>query len=134
MANHEAISVTIPHKDKLSKMPTGIPSFDIIIQGGFPSGSVVLLTGEAGAGSTEFAYTSAAMLSSLKNLQSSSIIIQEKSLKLPECVCYISFAHSKEDILEELERAFPPEFARAWNNKDYFFKNFTPPPHSVATC
>jgi KaiC/GvpD/RAD55 family RecA-like ATPase len=41
------------------KVPTGVPDFDAIIKGGLPEGSVVLLTGDIGAGQQEFIYTSA---------------------------------------------------------------------------
>jgi KaiC/GvpD/RAD55 family RecA-like ATPase len=43
---------------KLNRIPTGIESLDNIIEGGLPSGSIVLLLGELGAGDFEFAITS----------------------------------------------------------------------------
>ncbi len=107
---------------KPGRIPTGIPSFDPIIRGGFPSGSLVLLIGEPGAGKTEFVSTSAAMLSLMKSQperyrdlkqQLESSLLKNESLKLPESLCYISFLRSKEDILREIERSFPPEFARS---------------------
>lgn len=134
MADQETTSITIPQKGKLSIIPTGIASFDPIVRGGFPSGSVVLLMGDAGAGNTEFAYTSAAMLSLLKNDQAmhnpvkgqlEGFLAKEESLKLPESICYTSFKHSKEDILKELGYAFPPQFAGVWNSKGFFFKDFS---------
>ena len=104
---------------KLNKIPTGISTFDTIIRGGFPSGSLVLLLGDAGAGNVEFAYSSAAMLSLLKNNpekyrsvkeQLGILVTKNEDLKLPEKICYISFAHSKEDILAELGHGFSQEF------------------------
>ncbi|WP_332899796.1 RAD55 family ATPase [Haladaptatus sp. CMSO5] len=45
----------------MKRIPFGIPRLDSIIDGGAPAGSVVLLSGEAGAGAREFMYTSAVM-------------------------------------------------------------------------
>lgn len=106
---------------KLGRIPTGIASFDTIIRGGIPSGSLVLLIGEAGTGKTEFVYTSTAMLSLMKNEpekykpvkeQLEGLLLKEESLKLPESICFISFTRSKEDIIKELQHAYPPEFAK----------------------
>ena len=41
---------------KRQKMPTGIESLDPILDGGVPRGSVILLTGDLGAGNNEFVY------------------------------------------------------------------------------
>ncbi len=134
MADQETKIVTIPQTGKLGKIPTGILSFDPMIRGGVPSGSLVLLIGEVGAGKTEFAYTSAANLFLLKNdpavyksvkAQLEVFLAKEEALKIPESVCYISFKHSKEDILRELEYAFPREFTRAWSSSGFIFKDFS---------
>ncbi|WP_251342480.1 RAD55 family ATPase [Haloplanus halophilus] len=45
----------------MARIPFGISRLDSIVGGGAPPGSVVLLTGEAGAGAREFLHTSAAM-------------------------------------------------------------------------
>jgi KaiC/GvpD/RAD55 family RecA-like ATPase len=45
----------------MARIPFGIARLDSIIGGGAPPGSVVLLSGEAGAGAREFIHTSAAM-------------------------------------------------------------------------
>ncbi|HWR26697.1 MAG TPA: ATPase domain-containing protein [candidate division Zixibacteria bacterium] len=114
----------------LTRLPTGIPTFDSIIKGGFPSGSLVLLTGDAGAGNIEFAYTSAAMLSMLKGNPDKYRQVKEQlgvlmttkdeELKLPEKICYISFIRSKEDILKELNHSFSPELATALSENMIF--------------
>ncbi|HIP74098.1 MAG TPA: ATPase, partial [Euryarchaeota archaeon] len=39
----------------MRRVPTGIPGLDNLIQGGFPSGSTILLSGGAGTGKTIFA-------------------------------------------------------------------------------
>jgi len=115
-------------------MPTGITSFDPLVMGGFPAGSLVLMIADAGAGNTEFAYTSAANLFWLKNdpARYSSVknqlqvyLPKEGYLKIPDSICYISLAHSKDDILKELRYAFPPDFIKYWNGKNFFFKDFS---------
>ena len=45
----------------MEDIPFGISRLDSLLEGGAPPGSVVLLSGEAGAGAREFLYTSAAM-------------------------------------------------------------------------
>ncbi len=45
----------------MDRIPFGIPRLDTTIGGGAPPGSVVLLSGEAGAGAREFMYTAAIM-------------------------------------------------------------------------
>ena len=45
----------------MDRIPFGVRQLDTIINGGAPRGSVVLLSGEAGAGSREFMHTSAVM-------------------------------------------------------------------------
>jgi archaellum biogenesis ATPase FlaH len=45
----------------MERIPFGIRQLDTMIKGGAPPGSVVLLSGEGGAGSREFMYTSALM-------------------------------------------------------------------------
>lgn len=118
----------------LNRIPTAIPTLDTIIRGGFPSGSLVLLIGEVGAGSTEFAYTCAVMhsmikknpdkLKSLKD-QLNILLQKDESLKFPGKICYISLMHSKEDVMAELGHTFPPEFASALS-ENMFFRDLSP--------
>lgn len=118
----------------LNRIPTAIPTLDTIIKGGFPSGSLVLLIGDAGAGSTEFAYTSAALHSMLKKdpgiMRSATeqlklLLQKDENLKFPESICYISFTHTKEDLLAELGHAFTPDFPEALSG-NLFFKDLSP--------
>jgi KaiC/GvpD/RAD55 family RecA-like ATPase len=134
MLNQETIAKIIPPMGKLNKIPTGVVTFDPIIRGGFPSGSLILLIGEAGAGNTEFAYTSASMLSLLKlnpalfdstKKQLDAFMINNENLKLPDTICYVSFSHSKEDIKTELEHSFPHGFPRMFDGKSFIFKDFS---------
>ena len=121
-------------KIPLNRIPTGIPTLDTIIRGGFPSGSLVLLIGDAGAGSTEFAYTSAALHSMLKKNpevarsatdQLKILLQKDESLKFPQKICYISFTHTKEDLLAELAHAFTPDFPAALS-ENLFFRDLSP--------
>ncbi len=81
---------------KMTKIPTGIPSFDPVIKGGFPAGAFVLLLGEVGAGSQEFVYTSALMLSKMKREN----VKLKPEMKLPEKIVYISFTKSRENVIQ----------------------------------
>lgn len=134
MLNQETIAKIITPGGKLHKIPTGVVTFDPIIRGGFPSGSLILLIGEAGAGNTEFAYTSASMLSLLKSnpalydstkKQLDAFLINNEGLKLPDTICYISFSHSKSDIKTELEHSFPYGFPEAFESKSFIFKDLS---------
>ncbi|MCX9085097.1 MAG: hypothetical protein OIN87_09910 [Candidatus Methanoperedens sp.] len=134
MLNQGTIIKTIPPEGKLIKIPTGIASFDTIIRGGFPSGSLILLMGETGAGNIEFAYTSLSMLSLLRSntelygstrKQLESFMSINEDLKLPDTVCYISFSYSKDDIRKELEHSFPVGFLEAFDNKGFVFKDLS---------
>ena len=118
----------------LNRIPTGIPTFDTMICGGFPSGSLVLLNGDAGAGSTEFAYTSATMHSMLKKnpeaMRSASsqlkmLLRKDENLKFPGKICYISFTHTKDDLLTELGHAFTPDFSAALS-ENLVFRDLSP--------
>ncbi len=50
----------------VKRIPSGVSDFDSIIKGGIPVGSVILLMGDLGAGQQEYALTSAAKISLVK--------------------------------------------------------------------
>jgi KaiC/GvpD/RAD55 family RecA-like ATPase len=111
----------------IKRIPTGVADFDSIINGGFPAGSVVLLLGELGAGQVEFSLTSAAKLALVKDHPESLEYFLGRSLKnrkLPEKLCYVTFARSEEDILQEISISFNDEFYEAFKN-NVVFKDFS---------
>ncbi len=103
---------------KLSLIPTGIKTFDVNINGGFPSGSVILLLEDIGAGAREFIYTSVFNTIKMKSNHAGSNQVNETHMgstdtdeiittfRLPDEICYISVSKSKEDILNETAYAF----------------------------
>ena len=82
------------------RMPTGIPSLDPVLEGGMPSGSVILLLGDVGAGGQEFAY------SSILALSSSQTGAQAGKTVEPRQISYISFTKTKKDIQDEITLSF----------------------------
>lgn len=91
-------------------MPTGIASLDPVMEGGVPPGSLILLLGDIGAGSSEFVYSSIMLISRLK------IQPEQKNLLIPEEIDYITFTKGKDDVLGEMQRSFHPDLTRALGN------------------
>lgn len=83
--------------------PFGISRLDSLLEGGAPQGSVVLLSGEAGAGAREFVYTCAAM-NALAHANSELFDLHYGELPdgaaLPPEVHYLSFTAGR-DVLEQ---------------------------------
>ncbi|MBS3165386.1 AAA family ATPase [Candidatus Woesearchaeota archaeon] len=67
------------------RVPTGIPGFDKLVQGGFPKGSAVLLSGTPGTGKTLFA------------LQ----YLYNGATKSKERGAYVSFEENRQELLEQ---------------------------------
>jgi len=122
----------------MKKIPTGISDLDAIIEGGVPTGSVVLLFTEIGAGGLEYIYTSSAKLlrvsDDLENL--SSILGDDcRDSVLPNEVHYITFSRSKEDILEEVKTSFNEHYYNTIEDsvkfkdlsQEYFKRTMVPP-------
>jgi KaiC/GvpD/RAD55 family RecA-like ATPase len=107
-------------------IPSGVADFDSIIKGGFPPGSVVLLVGDLGAGQMEFALTSAAKLSMVKEKPETAAFVlgAGRESKLPDKICYITFSRSRDEVLDELKEAFNNDFFNAFE-KIVQFKDFS---------
>jgi len=105
------------------KIPTGISALDSIVNGGLPSGSTVLLLGDAGAGGQEFAYTAAAKLS----LARARPVIREwllgaecRDSVLPKHISYVTFSRSRDSVLQEFAASFNQEYYRAFVTNTVF--------------
>lgn len=122
----------------MQKIPTGISDLDAIIEGGVPTGSVVLLFTEIGAGGLEYIYTSSAKLLRAKNDPEniSSVLGDDcKDSVLPGDIHYITFSRSREDILEEVKTSFNDEYYNTIDSsvkfkdlsQEYFQRTMVPP-------
>jgi len=120
------------------KVPTGVPDFDAIVNGGLPEGSVVILYGDIGAGQHEFIYTSAFKLATVKEhpyMFETYLGSFCKMEGIPEHICYVTFSRTKDDILREIHEGFDPAFYNMLSRKiqfkdlsaHYYKKSLVPP-------
>lgn len=116
----------------LNKIPTGIKTFDININDGFPAGSVILLLEDIGAGAREFVYTSIFNITKLKSDNHAEFMKRYKSSDiedivtipvLPAKICYMSISRSLEDILKENAYAFRKDYYNSLQG--VVFKDFS---------
>jgi KaiC/GvpD/RAD55 family RecA-like ATPase len=94
------------------RVPTGIADFDVL-SGGIPTGSVVLLLGDAGAGHQEFALTSAVHLMfsyDEKRLHRFYLGSARGEFVYPKEVVYVSLSRSREQVLREVQTSFDPRY------------------------
>ncbi len=111
----------------LKRIPTGVSDFDNIVKGGMPLGSVVLLLGDLGAGQNEYAITSAAKLSLVRENPRSAEFYLGTSVRdrhMPERIFYVTFSRSKEDILEEIRMSFNEDFYDCFK-RNVIFQDFS---------
>lgn len=109
------------------KVPTGIADLDAIVDGGFPAGSTVLLWGEIGAGMQEYVYTAASKIALVHDRPMSRRYVLGEACNasvLPERICYVTFARSREGVLRELRASFNADFYRAFRDRTTF-KDFS---------
>ncbi|QGA81634.1 HTR-like protein [Halomicrobium sp. LC1Hm] len=97
----------------MDRIPFGVRQLDTTIKGGAPRGSVVLVSGESGAGSREFMYTSA-LINGLAAGDSDELYdlyygSPTADAVDPDGVHYISFTASKEDLVDEMRLAMDDE-------------------------
>jgi KaiC/GvpD/RAD55 family RecA-like ATPase len=98
----------------MERIPFGINRLDGIINGGAPRGSVVLLSGEAGAGAREFVYTAAAMNGVAKNDEDLFDLHYGEiadNAALPEEVHYLSFTRGIEQFSSEVQMSMNDDIA-----------------------
>ena len=99
----------------MERIPFGINRLDSTIGGGAPRGSVVLLSGEAGAGAREFMYTSAVM-NGLAHRDDERFDLHygplSQNASLPESIHYISFTNEREQIESEIDMSMDPDIGQ----------------------
>ncbi len=88
---------------RMKHMPTGIPSFDPVLNGGVPLGSVILLSGGPGGGNVEFAYSS--VLSHARR-QKGGQNTNTATICNPEEIIYFTFTKLGSSIRREIELSF----------------------------
>jgi len=97
----------------MDRIPFGIRQLDTTIKGGAPTGSVVIVAGESGAGSREFMYTSALIngLAVGDNRELYDLYYGSPTADAvePDEVHYISFTHSQEKLADEMRLAMDDE-------------------------
>ncbi|WP_299264627.1 RAD55 family ATPase [Halorientalis sp.] len=100
----------------MDRIPFGIRQLDPIIDGGAPPGSVVLLSGEAGAGSREFIYTSA-MINALANANRELHDLYYGDLaagaSVTDEIHYISFTADSDQLYREMNRTMDTEIVES---------------------
>lgn len=114
----------MPH---VRKVPTGIADLDSIVNGGFPSGSTILLWGDVGAGMLEYVYTAAsktALVNARPDARRYYLGDHCDASDLPARVCYVTFSRSKEIILQEVATSFNADYFRAFRDRTVF-KDFS---------
>jgi KaiC/GvpD/RAD55 family RecA-like ATPase len=96
----------------MDRIPFGIRRLDTTIGGGAPPGSVVLLSGEAGAGAREFIYTAALMNALVENDPDLFELYYgdlPAGTAAPPEVHYISFTAEKKQLRREMSLAMDDE-------------------------
>ncbi|KAF1074132.1 hypothetical protein MKMG_02011 [Methanogenium sp. MK-MG] len=87
----------------MKHMPTGIPSFDPVLSGGVPLGSVILLSGGPGGGNMEFAYSS--VLSHARTKRGGKQNSAD-NICYPEEIIYFTFTKLESSVRREIELSF----------------------------
>ena len=100
----------------MARIPFGIARLDSRIGGGAPSGSVVLLSGESGAGAREFVYTSAVM-NGLEGADPDLFSLHYGDLSAgavsPPDIHYLSFTAGAEELAAEITYTMDEELVGA---------------------
>jgi len=96
----------------MDRIPFGVRQLDSIIGGGAPPGSVVLLSGESGAGSREFMYTSAVvngLADGNEELYDLYYGDTAAGAEVPDEIHYVSFTADSSQLYREMDRTMDTE-------------------------
>ena len=100
----------------MARIPFGIARLDSRIGGGAPGGSVVLLSGEGGAGAREFLYTSAVM-NGLEQADQDLFSLHygdtSAAATAPESIHYLSFTAGEDELRTEISYTLEAELVDA---------------------
>jgi len=100
----------------MARIPFGIARLDSRIGGGAPAGSVVLLSGEGGAGAREFCYTSAVM-NGLEQADPDLFSLHygdtSAAATAPESIHYLSFTAGEDELRTEISYTLEEELVDA---------------------
>ncbi len=119
---------TVTPEDFTDKYSTGVVSFDSVLKGGVPIGSLVLMLTDEGAGAREFAFTSSAKLSLVQDKPDMMRFIFGdfySHMQMPKRVSYISISRTRMDVQMEIDSSFNPDLANAFE-RHVEFLDFSP--------
>ncbi len=117
-----------PRVDFTDRYSTGVVSFDSVLKGGIPVGSLVLMLTDEGAGAQEFAFTSAAKLSLVRDkpdMKKFAFGDFYSQMQFPKQVTYVSISRARTDIQLEIDASFDPDLAEAFK-RHVRFMDFSP--------
>ena len=149
----ETLEWTVPdieevnHEEQVTKIDftkrysTGVVTFDSVLKGGVPVGSLILMLTDEGAGALEFAFTSAAKLSLVKDkpdMQRFTFGDFYSHMQFPERVTYVSISRARQDVLLEINSSFDPGLAGSFERhvrfmdfSSAYFKGSRVPSHWI---
>ncbi len=117
-----------PRVDFTDRYSTGVVSFDSVLKGGIPVGSLVLMLTDEGAGAQEFAFTSAAKLSLVRDkpdMKQFAFGDFYSHMQFPKQVTYVSISRARTDVQLEIDASFDPDLADAFK-RHVRFMDFSP--------
>ena len=127
--------------DFTDRYSTGVVTFDSVLKGGVPVGSLILMLTDEGAGALEFAFTSAAKLSLVKDkpdMKQFTFGDFYSHMQFPERVTYVSISRAHQDVLLEIYASFDPSLAESFERhvrfmdfSSAYFKGSRVPSHWI---
>ncbi len=127
--------------DFTDRYSTGVVTFDSVLKGGVPVGSLILMLTDEGAGALEFAFTSAAKLSLVKDkpdMKQFTFGDFYSHMQFPERVTYVSISRAHQDVLLEINASFDPSLAESFERhvrfmdfSSAYFKGSRVPSHWI---